>query len=192
MYNHTLQTTAANNTNIGLLYHGYDYSHAQPWASEDRGHSPEIWDRALGWYMMSLVDALDIVPGDSEAHDLLLSQLTDLTPKLIEAADPDSGVWWLVMSQPGREGNYFESSGSAMFVYALLKGVREGYIQDTDGMVVAAATKAYEYMVDNWVVDAGDGTMNWEATVSVGSLSGAGDYDVSSLSFLFCCCWFGD
>ena len=48
MYNNTLQTTAANNTTIGLLYHGYDYSHAQPWASEDRGHSPEIWDRALG------------------------------------------------------------------------------------------------------------------------------------------------
>ncbi|KAI5886648.1 glycoside hydrolase family 105 protein [Schizophyllum commune H4-8] len=177
MYNNTLQITAANNTNIGLLYHGYDYSKAQPWASADRGHSPEIWDRALGWYMMSLVDALDIVPSDSEAHDLLLTQLNDLTSKLIEAADPDSGVWWLVMSQPGREGNYFESSGSAMFVYALLKGVREGYVSDSDGEIVAAAKKAYEYMVDNWVVDAGDGTMDWEATVSVGSLSGAGDYE---------------
>ncbi|TRM59018.1 glycoside hydrolase family 105 protein [Schizophyllum amplum] len=177
MYDNTLQSTAANNTNIGLLYHGYDYSQAQTWASSDRGHSPEIWDRAMGWYMMALVDTLDIVPADSTAHATLLSQLTDLAPKVVAAADPDAGVWWLVMSQPGREGNYFESSGAAMFVYALLKGVREGYVADADGSIVAAVSKAYEYMVDNWVEDAGDGTMNWEATVSVGSLSGASDFD---------------
>ena len=85
------------------------------------------------------------------------------------------------MSQPGREGNYFESSGSAMFVYALLKGVREGYIQDTDGMVVAAATKAYEYMVDNWVVNNGDGTMGWLNTVVVGSLDTDGSFNVGVL-----------
>ena len=46
-------------------------------------------------------------------------------------------------------------------------------------------------MVDNWVVDSGDGTMNWEATVSVGSLSGAGDYDVSGLSLLLRSCFWG-
>ncbi|KAL1744926.1 glycoside hydrolase family 105 protein [Schizophyllum fasciatum] len=177
MYINTLQTAATNNTNTGLLYHGYDYSHEQPWASPDRGHSPEVWDRAMGWYMMALVDALDTAPHESDLSATLRTQLTALAPKVAAAADADSGVWWLVMSQPGRAGNYFESSGSAMFVYALLKGVREGYIDDADGAVVSAARKAYEYTVDEWVVDAGDGTMDWEATVEVGSLSGAGDYE---------------
>jgi hypothetical protein len=27
---------------------GYDFSHTAIWASPDRGHSPEVWDRALG------------------------------------------------------------------------------------------------------------------------------------------------
>ncbi|KAJ3526795.1 hypothetical protein NM688_g8216 [Phlebia brevispora] len=52
MFDHTLQTEQSlvgNESYSGLLYHGYDYSHVAIWASPDRGHSPEIWDRALGW-----------------------------------------------------------------------------------------------------------------------------------------------
>ena len=87
------------------------------------------------------------------------------------------------MTQPGRAGNYFESSGSAMFVYSLLKAVRLGYLNDSDGKIVAAAKKAYGYMVDNWVVDHGDGTMDWKNTVQVGSLNTDGSYEVC---FGFC------
>lgn len=149
----------------GLLYHGYDYSHTASWANEDRGHSPEVWGRALGWYVMALVDLLEIWPGDKTTF---LAHLQALAPAIVKAADADSGVWWLVMSQPGRDGNYFESSGSVMFVYALLKGIRLGYLQDTDGSILAAATKAYGYIVDEWVTDNGDGTFDWQNTVEVG------------------------
>ncbi|ESK91890.1 cell wall glycosyl hydrolase [Moniliophthora roreri MCA 2997] len=176
IYDNTLQ--ASNDTNyIGLLYHGYDYSHTASWASPDRGHCPEIWDRALGWYMMALVDVLEFIPTSNSAYSTILKALQNLVPPLIKAADSTSGVWWLVMTQPGRDGNYFESSGSAMFVYSLLKGVRLGYIKDTDGSVIAAAKKAYNYMTSNWVVEKSDGTMDWMNTVEVGSLSGNGTYE---------------
>ncbi|RDB26662.1 Unsaturated rhamnogalacturonyl hydrolase YteR [Hypsizygus marmoreus] len=59
IYSNTLQAPGSANY-TGLLYHGYDYSHTAVWASTDRGHCPEIWDRALGWYAMALVDILDI------------------------------------------------------------------------------------------------------------------------------------
>ncbi|KAJ3829507.1 glycoside hydrolase family 105 protein [Lentinula raphanica] len=167
--------TAPNDTH--LMYHGYDYSHVAVWASPDRGHSPEVWDRALGWYMMALVDVLDIMPVSHPGHAVLLHILQTLTPYVRDAADRMSGVWWLVITQPGRTGNYFESSGSAMFVYALLKAVRLGRVQDNDGSIVAAARKAYGYMVQNWVIHDANGTMSWNNTVVVGSLNLAGDFD---------------
>ncbi|KAL0958806.1 hypothetical protein HGRIS_014126 [Hohenbuehelia grisea] len=163
MYQNTLQTSG----NLGLLYHGYDYSHTAPWASSDRGHSPEVWDRALGWYMKALVDVVEIMPTSVAGRTTLLNILQALAPKIRDAADPTAGVWWLVMTQPGRSGNYFESSGSAMFVYSLLKAVRLGYIKDTDGSIVKAMKKAYQYMTANWVVANSDGTMSWKNTVEV-------------------------
>ena len=46
----------------GLLYHGWDESHLQKWANPKTGTSPEFWSRAMGWYMMGLVDVLDYLP----------------------------------------------------------------------------------------------------------------------------------
>jgi len=57
-----------------------------------------------------------------------------------------------------------------MFVYAMLKALRLGYVQDTaDGSILRAARKAYGYMIQNWVVPNSDGTMNWLNTVNVSS-----------------------
>ncbi|KAG6819880.1 hypothetical protein H0H93_007759 [Arthromyces matolae] len=186
MLTNTLQNSTAPNT-TGLLYHGYDYSHVASWASADRGHSPEVWIRAMGWYSMALVDVLDIlgssppnsVPEASitKLRSTLLDFLHLLLPRIRDAADPTSGVWWLVLTEPGRAGNYFESSGSSMFVYALLRAVRMGYVDDADGSLVQAAKKAYGYIKDNFVVDNGDGTMGWTGTVVVGSLNTSGDFE---------------
>ena len=153
--------------------------HALSTHTTDRGHSPEVWDRALGWYAMALVDTLAILPQTHPGHRTLLSFLQTLLPRLAAAADPTSGVWWLVITQPDRTLNYFESSGAAMYVYAMLRAVRLGYVKDPGGKLIAAAKKAYEYMINNWVVDNGDGTMGWLNTVVVGSLDTDGSFNVS-------------
>lgn len=169
MFENTIQNATAPN-NTGLMYHGYDYSRIAPWASADRGHSPEVWDRALGWYSMALVDILDIIPNSHPGHAKILSILQTIVPHIRDAADPKSGVWWLVITEPGRTKNYFESSGAAMFVYAMLKAVRLGHVQDRDGTISSAAKKAYDYMISNWVVPNSDGTMGWLNTVIVSVL----------------------
>lgn len=85
------------------------------------------------------------------------------------------------MGQPGREKNYIESSGTAMFIYAMLKGIRMGYLDSET--YLETATVAYEKMVERFVSVNADGGLDWAGTVSVGSLSGKGDYDVSFSSF---------
>ena len=43
----------------GLLYHAWDESKKQRWANPITGCAPHFWGRAIGWYVMALVDALD-------------------------------------------------------------------------------------------------------------------------------------
>jgi rhamnogalacturonyl hydrolase YesR len=171
-----LQLYALNHTS-GLLDHGYDASHTAVWADPITGASPHVWDRALGWYTMALVDVLDYFPCSHPGYAIIKAYFAALMPAVKNAADPATGGWWLVMDQPGRENNYIESSGTAMFVYSLLKGVRKGYLPKRRGFT-EVAEKAYEYMVDKFLVEKSDGTVDWEGTVEVGSLGGTGDYDV--------------
>lgn len=112
---------------------------------------------------MALVDTLDIAPPDSRLSKTLLHILRYLGPRTIASAD-ESGAWWLVITQPGREGNYFESSGTAMFIYAIFKGIRKGYLEDLNGKLLEGARKGYQYMVDNWVTANGT-LMDWQNTV---------------------------
>lgn len=156
------------NNATGLLVHGYDYSKTAVWADPITGASPHVWGRALGWYMMALVDTLEIMPVSG-----LKSKLATLAVNIVKAADPETGVWWQVLDQPGREGNYLESSGSSMFVYALLKGARLGYIPSYDKV----AARAYEYIVDNFVVNNHNGTLGWNRTVAVCSLNSNATYE---------------
>ncbi|KDQ07742.1 glycoside hydrolase family 105 protein [Botryobasidium botryosum FD-172 SS1] len=160
----------------GLLYHGYDELKKAVWANSVTGASPEVWDRAVGWYSMALVDLLEYWPTSHPGRATVLSLYRSLVPALVAAADPTTHAWWLVMSQPGRAQNYIESSGSAMFVYSILRGLRLGYITDVNGQYKNAAVAAYKYLLNTFVVSASGGLADFKGTVSVGSLSGAGDY----------------
>lgn len=111
----------------GLLFHGWDESMQMDWADKTTGRSPGFWGRALGWYMMAMVDVLDYIPADHPGRATINGYLNDLSEALVTFQD-DSGLWYQVPDQAGREGNYLEASSSSMFVYAMLKGVRKGYL----------------------------------------------------------------
>lgn len=176
------------NQTSGLMKHGYDGSKKAVWADPKTGASPLTWIRAQGWYLMALVDVLDWFPLEHEGYDKLKGWANQLARALKETQDGETGGWWLVMDgefggAKGRErGNYVESSGSAMYAYGLLKGVRKGYLED-DGFK-DVARRAYEGLVKRFVKvvnGSGDGqeVLNWEGTVRVGSLDGKGDFEVS-------------
>lgn len=109
----------------GLYFHGYDASRAAFWADPATGCSKNFWLRSLGWFAVALADLLDILP-DGGDRDSLQGIFAELMANVGRYADPDTGLYWQVPDQGGREGNYLETSGSAMMAYAMLKGARLG------------------------------------------------------------------
>ena len=122
-YRHTLDSAT------GLCYHGWDESKTQRWADPSSGHSPCFWGRAMGWYMMGLVDVLDDFPREHPRRGELVRILRELSSALQVFQDSATGMWFQVVDRAGQPGNYLESSASAMFAYAFAKGANEGYLE---------------------------------------------------------------
>lgn len=112
----------------GLLYHACDESRQMPWSDPETGHSPNFWSRAMGWYLMAIVDVLDYLPENHTDRDSIIMAFQTTVDALLKVADPETGLWFQVLDQNGREGNYIEASGSIMYTYAMAKAANKGYI----------------------------------------------------------------
>ncbi len=115
----------------GLYYHGYDASRKAFWADPKTGLSRNFWLRAIGWYALALTDLTEIIPKGMEERDELAETLRDLMESISAFADPETSMYWQVVDKAGQEGNYLETSGSAMVACAMLKGARLGVLDDT-------------------------------------------------------------
>ena len=111
----------------GLYYHGYDASKTIFWADPTTGCSKHFWLRAIGWFATALADLMEIVD-DPAALDGLRPVFTELMAGIAPYAEADTGMYYQVVDQGVREGNYLETSGSSMIAYAMLKGARLGVL----------------------------------------------------------------
>ncbi len=153
----------------GLNYHGWDESKEQKWANPETGCSPHFWGRAEGWYAMALVDVLDFIPENYPERGVLISILNDVASGIKRYQDAESGLWYQVLDQGNRKGNYLESSASSMFVYALLKAVRNGYIEKS---YKAVAEKGYQGILKTFIRENEDGTISLTKVCAVAGLGG--------------------
>ncbi|CAG8897279.1 unnamed protein product [Penicillium egyptiacum] len=161
----------------GLLVHGFDESKTAVWADPVDGASPLVWNRAVGWYFVSLIEVLDVYPKHLDGYQRLLSYYKRLARSLLRAQDPKVHGWKLILSKGyvNRKGNYFESSAAAMFTYGWLAGLRRGYIDErTYGR---PAARAYNHLIDDFVTKHRNGTLTWEGTVQVGSLNSDASFE---------------
>ncbi len=152
----------------GLYRHAYDDSRAMFWCDSVTGQSAHAWCRAMGWYAMAIVETLQYL-GTNETTQPMVDILTRIYEVLPKYADPATGMWYQVLDCPGREGNYLESTGSAMFVYAQLKGVRLGYLPET---MRGEAMRRYEQFVERFVRENPDGTISLTDCCAVAGLGG--------------------
>ncbi|RTE82486.1 hypothetical protein BHE90_002960 [Fusarium euwallaceae] len=161
----------------GLPVHGFDESKTAVWADPETGASPIVWSRAVGWYIWSLIEVLDVFPKSHPGYKRLRGYYKQLATALVKAQDSESHGWWLVMNKQyaGVEGNYLESSASAMFTYGLLAGLRRGYLDQKTFFKPAA--KAYNHLVNDFVTEHANGTITWEGTVEVGSLNSDASFE---------------
>jgi unsaturated rhamnogalacturonyl hydrolase len=153
----------------GLLYHGWDESKLQRWANKKNGCSPEFWSRAMGWYMMALVDVLDYVPENNKRRKELIAILSRLTAAISKTQDAKSGVWWQITNKANEAGNYLESSASAMFVYAMAKAVRLKYLPAS---YLSNIKKGYSGLLKQFVVIDSNGVVHYTKAVSGAGLGG--------------------
>lgn len=153
----------------GLLRHGWDESKQMKWADPQTGLSPEAWARAMGWYEVALVDVLDWFPPDHPQRPALIAALNKTATSVITYQDKNSGLWWQVMDKGSIKGNFTEASASSMFVYAIAKGVRMGYLPQADE---ASARKGWQGIQTAFVKTGPDGLVQLDGTVKVGGLGG--------------------
>jgi len=110
-----------------LYYHGYDASRSAFWADKETGLSQSFWLRAMGWYAIALADLAEILPQGTE-HSEVAALLSEMLEGVAAYADEATGMYWQVVDQAGRDGNYLETSGSSMIAYAMLKAARLGIL----------------------------------------------------------------
>lgn len=161
----------------GLLRHGWDASRQMKWADPQTGLSQEAWGRAMGWYAMALVDTLEWFPEHNPDHARLVAALGRVAQGLLRYQDHSNGLWWDVLDKGGRTDNFQEASESAMFVYALAKGVRLGWLPQSDE---AVAIRGWQGIEHKFITRESDGSVTLHGTVKVSGLGGnpyrAGDY----------------
>ena len=107
----------------GLHAHAYDEARRQAWADPATGRSRAHWARALGWLAMCLVDVAELV--GPEAFRPLEPHSRAVFERLLALRRPD-GLWLQVIDRPDMDGNFGETSSSAMIAYALHKAARLG------------------------------------------------------------------
>ena len=169
----------ARDPKTGLLYHGWDESKKQAWANKTTGDSPNFWGRGTGWYMMALVDVLPYYPANDPGRATLLAILNQTAAALARYQDPATGLWYQVLDKSGAKGNYLESSGSGMFVYALAKGARLGYLPPS---YADTAARGYRGMLERFVRNDPNGLLTVTDTVS-GIGLGGNPYSDGSYSY---------
>ncbi len=116
-------------TKTGLYYHGMDCSKTIFWADKETGLSKNFWLRSIGWFSIAMIDIIEISGGKTAEE--LKGIFRNLMKDIAVFRDEESGMYWQVVNEPGREGNYLETSGSAMIAYSMLKGARLGVLDET-------------------------------------------------------------
>ncbi|MBV6427246.1 MAG: hypothetical protein KIPDCIKN_01761 [Haliscomenobacter sp.] len=159
----------AKDPQTGLMYHGFDESRVQRWANPETGQSPEFWSRAMGWYLLGLIDVLELFPATHPKQPQLVQIFNDLAASLLRFQDPQSGVWWQITNKAFQKDNYLESSGSSMFVAAMLKGVRLGYLPES---FLPAAQKGYDGILKAFITRDSLGGYHLNRAVSGAGLGG--------------------
>jgi unsaturated rhamnogalacturonyl hydrolase len=133
----------------GLYFHGWDESKQQKWADPIKGTSPNFWGRSLGWTMMAMVDVLETFPENHKDRNEILKMFQELSSVLLNYRDKKSKLWYQVIDNQDREGNYIETSASSMFIYAFAKGYNKGFLNEK---FLSIAIESYQNLIQDFVI----------------------------------------
>lgn len=102
--------------------------------------APVHWGRGNGWFAAGMAEIMRDLPADSERYATIEAGYQRMMEGLLEFQS-DNGLWYQVLDLPDDPNNWEESSGSAMFTYAMIAGVRRGVLDSA--MYVPAIEAAW-------------------------------------------------
>ncbi|MCD8042872.1 MAG: glycoside hydrolase family 88 protein [Tannerellaceae bacterium] len=107
-------------------------------------HAPDVpfyWCRGNGWMAAGMTELLRYLPEDNPHRSRILEGYHTMMKSLLDYQQPN-GMWNQLIDEPDW---WAETSGTAMFTYAFIVGVKEGWL---DAAIYApAARKAWLSMV---------------------------------------------
>jgi rhamnogalacturonyl hydrolase YesR len=109
------------------------------WHAED---SPFVWGRGAGWYAAGMTEILKVLPPENPHYAPILAGYKKMMAALL-LHQSESGLWRQLVDKPDA---WVETSGTGMFTYAMVTGVKRGWLdEETYGPV---ARKAWLALVD--------------------------------------------
>lgn len=117
-----------NDPKTGLMFHAYDESGKSTWANKETKQSPEIWCRAMGWFGMTIIEVLELLPKDHPSRPKLIAQLDQLIKAWSNFQDKKTGLWYQVVNKGSDPANWLETSSSSMYTFVIARAVERGYV----------------------------------------------------------------
>ncbi len=87
-------------------------------------HGVAHWSRANGWMLMAKADLLSVLPKSHPKREALIEDFKTQIKGILQYQGRN-GLWYQVLD---KTDSYEEITGTAMFVFGIAKGVREGWI----------------------------------------------------------------
>ncbi|MBN2233650.1 MAG: glycoside hydrolase family 88 protein [Opitutales bacterium] len=91
------------------------------------------WGRGNGWTIFSLSELLAVLPEDHVHRQELLEFFREICSGILNLQD-EQGMWHQVLTHPDA---YPETSCTAMFIYGFSRGIRFGWLEQTDTYIQA-------------------------------------------------------
>lgn len=99
-----------------IYYHCYH--------TDVKEHGVAHWSRANGWMLMAQADLLTMLPKNHPKREALISNFNQQVKGLLQYQGKN-GLWYQILD---KTDSYEEITGTAMFVFGIARGVREGWI----------------------------------------------------------------
>ena len=142
----------------GLYVPGWDESRTQPWCDRETGRSAGFFLRPMGQYLMALADCAGIIDEQLYEHRRALVDLfREAVAGLLPYADEKTGMFFRVIDRKDLEDNCTETSGTAMVSYAVMKGVRLGFLSAEKAL--PWGVRAFEGLLNEKLREKKDGSL---------------------------------
>ncbi len=105
----------------------YDHS----WFADASPDPRFFWGRGAGWMLMAMAELLSVMPDDHPQREAVLAQFRRAAQG-VAAVQGGEGAWHQLLD---RTDSYLETSATAMFTFALARGVNRGWLPPTYGPI---------------------------------------------------------